>query len=130
MQAIPIQTTCVSLKFAYRCTSPIFREIGETGGNLAINTSTIDTGIDASGICAKPGSTAILKIGPTASASKIHWYRTEHSSLYWLLISLAVRNAGSKSLTNNKYQFLLMAQPCESCENAGKAGCNIELMIF
>jgi hypothetical protein len=36
MQAIPIQTTCVSLKFAYRCTSPIFREIGEIGGNLAI----------------------------------------------------------------------------------------------
>jgi hypothetical protein len=36
MQAISIQTTCVSLKFAYRCTSPIFREIGEIGGNLAI----------------------------------------------------------------------------------------------
>jgi hypothetical protein len=37
MQAISIQTTCVSLKFAYRRTSPIFREIGEIGGNLAIN---------------------------------------------------------------------------------------------
>ena len=30
------KSTCVSLKFAFRCTSPIFREIGETGGNLAI----------------------------------------------------------------------------------------------
>jgi hypothetical protein len=35
-----IQLTCVSLKFAYRCASPILVEIGETGGNLAITAGT------------------------------------------------------------------------------------------